>query len=148
MLGAFGNSVGPSVVPFIEEALRDSRIPVRAAAARALRLAPGSEIDHLLATVITSDGDPVVRSDGIFAAGFRRALSSQLAEALVHAAKSDPADFARSNAIALLRRNPTASPDIGGTLSWIAANDAKPGIRRLAGDALRSTGLGGAVSVE
>jgi hypothetical protein len=40
LLSALGNSAGPSVIPAIEEALRDSNVPIRSAAARALRLAP------------------------------------------------------------------------------------------------------------
>jgi HEAT repeat protein len=138
LLGALGNSVGPSAVPVIEDALRDSRVPVRAAAARALRLAPGSEIDRLLATVIASDGDPVVRADAIFAARFRRPLPASLANALLHTATVDTVDYVRSNAVALLRQNPAASPGIPETLARIADHDTNPGIRRQASEALAS----------
>lgn len=142
LLAGLGNSVGPSALPVIEEALRDPREPVRAAAARALRLAPGPEIDRLLSATITSDHDPGVRADAIFAASFRRPLSLQLGEALVHAASADPIDYVRSNAVMLLRQNPEASPRIAETLAWIAENDAKPGIRRLAREALASVSAG------
>jgi hypothetical protein len=138
LLGALGNSVGPSTVPLIEEALHDARGPVRAAAARALRLAPGPEIDRVLSAAITSDLDPAVRSDALFAVGFRRPLSSQLGEALVHAARTDPIDYVRSNAVMLLRQNPGASPSVVTTLAWVAEHDPKPGIRRLARQALPS----------
>ncbi len=116
----------------IEEALRDPRAPVRAAAARGLRLAPGPEIDPLLSAAITSDPDPGVRTDAIFAAGFRRPLGRVLGEALVHAATSDGVAHVRSDAVTLLRRNPDASPDFAKTLAWVAEHDANPGIRRLA----------------
>ena len=138
LLNALGNSAGPSVVPVIEEALRDSRIPVRAAAARALRLAPGAEIDRLLATVIVSDSDPHVRADAIFSARFRRPLPAPLADALLDTATSDIVDYVRSNAIALLRQNPAASPRIPETLAHIADHDTNPGIRRQAREALAS----------
>lgn len=148
VLAALGNSGGPTTLRVIEDAIGDSRPAVRGAAARALRLAPGPEIDHLLSQAISSDPEGSVRSDAIFAVSFRRPLSSQLAETLVRAARSDPADYVRSNAITLLRRNPKASPNIGETLSWVAANDVKPAIRHLANEALRSTGLGGTAPVE
>lgn len=136
LLGALGNSAGPGTIPVIEEALQDSRMEIRAAAARALRLASGSDIDEVLADVITADRDPGVRSDAIFAAQFRRPLPRTLAEALMEAARSDGTDFVRSNAVALLRQNPAASPGIPETLSRIAESDKNPGIRRQAVEAL------------
>lgn len=138
LLGALGNSVGPTVVPVIEEALRDARIPVRAAAARALRLADDATADRLLATTITSDRDAAVRSDAIFATRFRHPLPEHLAQALVHAASDDTANFVRSDAVAVLRQNLTASVEISEALERIAAQDPDPGIRRQARAALAS----------
>ena len=138
LLAALGNSVGPAVVPVIEEALRDARAPIRAAAVRALRLAPGDEIDRLIASVIASDKDTTVRADAVFAARFRRPLPSPLTAALLSSAIHDSADNVRSDAIAVLRQNPSASPDIPGTLEQIAENDKSPGIRRQATEALAS----------
>lgn len=142
LLGALGNSAGPTAIPVVEEALHDSRTAVRAAAARALRLAPGSDIDELLASVITDDRDPKVRSDAIFATQFRRPMPSTLAEALVKAATNDGTDYVRSNAVALLRENPVALPDIPETLSRVAESDKNPGIRRQATDALAAISAG------
>jgi hypothetical protein len=142
LLGALGNSAGPTTIPVVEEALHDSRTAVRAAAARALRLAPGSEVDDLLANVITDDRDPKVRSDAIFATQFRHPMPSTLAEALVKAATNDGTDYVRSNAVALLRDNPVASPDIPETLSRVAESDKNPGIRRQATDALAAISSG------
>ena len=136
LLGALGNSVGPTVVPVIEEALGDVRVPVRAAAARALRLAAGIRTDRLLAETITADHDASVRSDAIFAARFRHPLPTPLADALLHAASSDSVDYVRSDALAVLRLNPTASARISETLERIAKLDADPGIRRQAREAL------------
>lgn len=138
LLGALGNSVGPQPIAVITEALRDDREVVRAAAARALRLASGADVDRVLAAAITSDSHPGVRADAIFAAGFRRPLSPQIGEALLHAAKEDPIGYVRSNAVTLLRRNSGAVPGIAETLAWIADNDSKPAIRRLAREALAS----------
>ncbi len=135
LLAALGNSVGPSVLPLIQEALRDPRIPIREAAARALRLAEGPEIDALLSATITDDHDPQVRAAAIFATSFRRPTST-LTEALIRAAKTDSVEYVRSEAIAQLRAHPAASPDIPETLAWIADHDAKPGIRRLAREGL------------
>ena len=138
LLGGLGNSVGPQAVAVIKEALRDDRETVRAAAARALRLAPGPDVDGLLAAAITSDSHPAVRADAIFAAGFRRPLSPQIGEALLHVAREDPIGYVRSNAVTLLRRNAGVVPGIAETLVWIADHDSKPAIRRLAREGLAS----------
>jgi HEAT repeat protein len=138
LLGALGNSSGPSVVPVVEEALRDTTSAVRAAAARALRLAQGAEIDQLLAGVITSDRDGVVRADAIFATRFRHPLPMSLTDALLRAASTDGARYVRSDAIAVLSQNPTASLRIPETLEQIAEHDPDPGLRHQAREALRA----------
>lgn len=138
LLAALGNSVGPSTLRVIEQALRDPRDPVRAAAARGLRLALEPEVDGLLAAAITVDSDSQVRAAAIFATSFRRPTST-LTEALIQAAKSDAAEYVRSDAISQLRAHPEASPDILTTLAWIAEHDPKPGIRRLAREGLAPT---------
>ena len=136
LLGALGNSAGPSVVPVIEESLHDSTAAIRSAAARALRLAPGPDVDLILATAITSDPDSAVRADATFATRFRHPISASLAGALLSAASTDHARFVRSDAIAVVRENPNASPETLQTLKQIAENDPDAGVRRQAGDAL------------
>jgi hypothetical protein len=135
LLTALGNSVGPAVLPAIEEALHDPRDPVRAAAARALRLGETPEIDSLLSAAITTDSAPRVRSAAIFATSFRHP-TVPVAEALIKAAKTDSEEYVRSEAVVQLRAHPSASPDIPDTLAWIADHDTKPGIRRLAREGL------------
>jgi hypothetical protein len=132
LLGALGNSAGPSIVPVLEEALRDPAASIRGAAARALRLAPGSEIDRMLAAVITSDPDPSVRADAVFATRFRHPLPASLADALLQSASTDAARYVRSDSIAVLSQNPTASPRVTEILERIAKEDADAGIRRQA----------------
>jgi HEAT repeat protein len=136
LLRALGNSAGPSEIPVVEEALRDSRVPVRSSAARALRLAPGPDVDGVLADVITSDPDAQVRADAIFATRFRHPLPSPLTDALLHAAGADETRDIRSDAVAVLIQNPTASVRIPETLARIAELDADSGIRRQARGAL------------
>jgi HEAT repeat protein len=138
LLGALGNSAGPSVVPVIQEALHDSTAAIRSAAARGLRLAPGPDVDRILATAITSDPDSAVRADATFATRFRHPISASLAGALLSAASTDHARFVRSDAIAAVRENPNASPEILQTLKQIAENDPDAGVRRQAVDALES----------
>jgi hypothetical protein len=138
LLAALGNSIGPALRPVIEGALRDPRAPVRASAARALRLAPGPDIDRLLSATITSDVDPGVRAAAIFATSFRRPMGTPLGEALVRAARTDPVEYVRSDAVSLLSERPDATPDMSETLAWVAEHDAKPGLRRLAQEALAS----------
>ena len=136
LMAALGNSTGPAVLPVIEQALADPGGPLRAAAARALRLYPGPDVDGLLSKAMTSDPDPSVRTNAIVAAHFRHPLSRPLAESLVRVARTDSVDSIRSRAIALLRQNPKASPRTAEALAWIADNDGNPGIRRLAREAL------------
>jgi len=136
LLGALGNSAGPAVVQPIQEALRDQSVPIRSAAARALRLLAGPDVDSLLANVITSDSDAAVRADAIFATRFRHPLPAPLADALVNAASADTTGYVRSDAVAVLRQNPTASAQIPGALARIAEADADSGIRRQAREAL------------
>jgi len=126
------------VLPVIEETLRDAHGPARPEAARALRLATGAEVERLLSSAIASDEDPSVRSGAIFAAGFHHPLGPLLGEALIHAAKADPIEYLRRSAITLLRQNPNATAGVPEALAWIAEHDPKPGLRRLAQDALAS----------
>ncbi|HEV8037993.1 MAG TPA: HEAT repeat domain-containing protein [Bryobacteraceae bacterium] len=136
LLGGLGNSASAAAGEVIEAALHDSRVPVRAVAVRALRLTRGPEVDGLLSTALATDSDPSVRADAIFAAGFRHSLDSALTEAVLRAARTDPAESVRSSAVTLLARAPHASPQIRETLAWVAENDAKFGIRRQARQAL------------
>jgi hypothetical protein len=138
LLAALGNSVGPSAVAVIKEALRDPGNPARATAARALRLAMGPDIDALLGATIRSDSDAAVRGAAIFAVSFRHPMGSAIGEALLQAAKADPVDYVRSAAISLLRQSPNSAPNIPETLAFIAEHDANAGIRRLARNPLVS----------
>jgi HEAT repeat protein len=131
-LGALGNSAGPSIIPVLEEALHDPATAIRGAAARGLRLAPGSDIDRMLAAVITSDPDASVRADAVFATRFRHPLPASLADTLLQSASTDAARYVRSDSIAVLGQNPTASPRVTETLERIAKRDADAGIRRQA----------------
>lgn len=135
-LRALGNSAGPTIVPVIVEALGDSNGAVRTAAARGLRLAPGSEADRRLANVMTSDTDPAVRAAAIFAAHFRIPLRAPIVDALLHDATADSIDYIRSDAIALLSQHAEESPDILEALARVADRDTNPGIRRQAHTAL------------
>jgi hypothetical protein len=132
LLGALGNSAGPATITVLEEALHDPATGIRGAAARGLRLAPGSDIDSILAVVITSDPDASVRNDAVFATRFRHPLPSSLADALLQSASTDTAAYVRSDSIAVLGQNPAASPRVTETLEAIAKRDADAGIRRQA----------------
>jgi hypothetical protein len=142
LLAALGNSTGPSTVPVIEDALRDRRNPARAAAVRALRLAEGADIDRLISETIAGDEDPNVRAAAMFAADFRHPIGPVIGDALVRAARADPVDYVRSDAVTKLRQNPGCSSLVGETLAWVAEHDAQPGIRRLAREALASVSGG------
>jgi HEAT repeat protein len=134
LLAALGNSVGPAVVPVLQAALRDSQPELRASAARALRLADDAATTALLGATITSDRDPRVRAAAVFAASFQPI--GPHVDALVAAATRDATDFVRADAVGLLKRNRSVSAKIPEALAQVAAHDAKPGLRRLATEAL------------
>ena len=138
LLAAMGNSAGQSVVVVIEGALRDPRAAIRAAAVRALRLAPGAPVDRLVSTALARDPDAAVRGAAIFAAGFRNPIAPELAGALVQAARSDSAEQVRTGAITLLRQRPAVVPNLKETFQWIAQHDPIPAVRALAQTALKS----------
>ena len=77
-----------------------------------------------------------MRADAIFATRFRHPLPTPLAEALLQAASADQASYVRSDALAVIRQNLTASERIPETLAHIANSDSDSGIRRQASDAL------------
>ena len=137
LLAALGNSAGDSSAPAVEEALHDPHDAVRSAAAAALRLLPGPEIDGLLANAIAGDRDAEVRASAIFAAGFRRPIGPKLVEALTHAARTDSAEHVRVAAITLLQQNVQVVPNLAETLTWVAEHDDRPAVRRLAEEALK-----------
>ena len=136
LLAALGNSVGPSVAPVLAEAVTDPLPAIRAAAVRSLRLAAGSEADDMIATAIIADGDPTVRSDGIFAARFRRPLPPAVISAVLRAATSHTPHYLRSGAVALLRDHLDASAAVTDTLSHVAHKDPNAAIRSQASQAL------------
>ena len=138
LLGALGNSAGPAAAQTVDRALNDSSASIRAAAARALRLVTGAEVDQRLASVILKDSEAMVRADAIFATRFRRPLPPTLAEALMKVANEDQVIYVRSDALAVLSQNSNASPQIHQTLAHIAESDQDAGIRRQAADALAS----------
>ena len=132
LLAALGNSVGPEALPVIEGALADPRADVRAAAARALRLGDG--VDHQLAEAMTGDGDARVRDAAVFAAGFRPV--EPLVAALVKTVTSDPVEYVRAGALSIHLRHLDGPHQIRETVAQVAEHDPKPGVRRVAREAL------------
>jgi len=102
-LAALGNLGSATVLPRLRAALASGDSRIRAAAARALRLVPDAEADHLLVATLRHDRDPTVRAAAIFSAGFRKL--EPLLEALFDTARNDPVDYVRAGAVTLLARS-------------------------------------------
>ncbi|HTA20625.1 MAG TPA: hypothetical protein VK989_15135, partial [Polyangia bacterium] len=134
LLGAIGNSAGPSLLPRIHAALGDADLDERAAGARALRLYEDDAARDLLAATITADREPIVRAAAIFAAGF--GFDARYVEPLTKAALSDATDFVRKDAVTLLGDHHDAAATIDETLARVAKTDAKPAVRLAARTAL------------
>ncbi len=118
----------------MEGALADPEPPIRAAAARALRLVEGPRADELLTATIRSDVDAGVRAAAIFAAEFRP-IDPYL-PVLVQSVRADPTEHVRADAVRVLGRHLSESAQVRDTLTDVASHDPKPGVRRLAEDAL------------
>jgi HEAT repeat protein len=132
-LAALGNLGSPAILPRVRSALGNPDPGVRAAAARALRFVPDAEADRLLLATLRRDRDPTVRAAALFAAGFRPL--EPLADGLSETAESDPVEYVRANAVALLSRGPGASQRAVRALAFVAHNDPAPAVRRLAREA-------------
>jgi hypothetical protein len=132
-LAALGNLGSPTVLPRLRAAATAGDPRIRAAATRALRLVPDAEADRLLAATLGRDQDATVRAAAIFAAGFRKL--DPLADALAATAETDRIDYVRAGAVTLLARNREISPRIARALAYVASNDPKPDLRRLAAGA-------------
>jgi hypothetical protein len=133
-LAGLGNSASADLLPAFERALADADPRIRAAAARALRAVADARAEHMLAQLLERDQDPSVRAAAILAASFRPL--GALVEPLAHTAETDPVDYVRIDAVALLKDHVAASPRVVEALATVAKNDRKPGIRRLAAEAL------------
>jgi hypothetical protein len=134
LLAALGNSAGRTTLAAARAGREDPSPDIRVAALEALRLSDDPSVDALLAASMTGDPDARVRGAAIFAASFRPA-GSWLAAAC-QAAAGDPAEQVRAAAVSLLRKHLGASPEIAETLRRVSRDDARPGVRRLAREAL------------
>lgn len=129
-LAALGNLGSAAALPRLRAALAAPDPAVRAAAARALRFVPDVEADRLLLATLRRDREPTVRAAALFAAGFRPI--EPLADGLSETALSDPIEYVRANAVAVLARHPGASPRAARALGFVARNDPAPAVRQLA----------------
>jgi hypothetical protein len=129
-LAALGNLGSAAVMPRLRGAVAAGDARIRGAATRALRLVPDAEADRLLAATLRRDHDPTVRAAAIFAAGFRKL--DPLVDALVETAETDRIEYVRAGAVTLLARNRQISPRVGRALAYVASNDPRPDLRRLA----------------
>jgi hypothetical protein len=137
LLGAMGNSGGPTLAAVLLGVLSHGAPGERPASARALRFVAGPDVDRALATAIASDPDVQVRFDALFAAGFRPFAA--LADVVIHAATSDDDEQVRSAAANLLGAHLEA-PGARDALLRVQEQDPKPEVRRRAGELLHPAG--------
>jgi HEAT repeat protein len=135
LLAALGNLATPAIVTPIAQALNNSPADLRASAVRALRKVKDPAAERLISATILGDHDPGVRAAAIFATTFRPI--GTFVEPLTRAVRTDPVDYVRTAAINSVANHIDASPLIQAALVAAATDDVKPGIRRLARQALR-----------
>jgi hypothetical protein len=133
-LVGLGNLNTPGIVPVVAEALRDPSPRVRAVAAGALAAVQHPDADRLIATAMTDDRDPTVRSAAVRAAASRPI--GPMADALAHAVRSDPVEYVRTNAIQAVTPHIDESALIQQALVAAATSDASKGVQRMARQAL------------
>ena len=134
LMAALGNLATPAIMTPIGQALKDPRADLRASAVRALRKVKDPAAERLISATILDDHDPGVRAAAIFATTFRPI--GAFVEPLARAVRTDPVDYVRTAAINSVANHVNASPLIQEALVAAATNDVKPGVRRLARQAL------------
>jgi hypothetical protein len=136
LLAAMGNAQDPTLLPAIEQGLRDEDADVRAAAVRALRLVHAPSVDAAISDRMRRDPSPSVRAAAVTAASFRDPVP--YAEALSALAVNDSHAYVRSAAVSLLGRTLDRAPGAEAALRTVANRDPKQEIRAAARQALQS----------
>lgn len=127
VLRGIANSAYEPAIAEIKPLLSNEDPIVRSAAVEALRLMPGEEANHLVASAM-SDATASVRHAAIGTASVRP-LSPELIAAAQTAATSSPDGYGRMQAVQLLGRWLPQRAELRATLDAIARKDAEPKIR-------------------
>jgi len=134
VIGSLGNTRSADALPVITQSLGSQDPALRAGAAAALRLVPGTAADGLLANMITHESDPSVRSAALMAAGYRsyEPLAGAL-EAVAHGSDSN----ARNALVSTLSNMATHDNQPLQLLGWMAEHDPDANVRAQAQGALQ-----------
>jgi hypothetical protein len=129
-LRALGNTANVEALPPIAEALKSPLVPVRQAAVEALRLIPDPNVDRLIAGIVASDAEAVIRRSGVFAMSFRdpAAVLGILGQAI-----RNEQDFGvRNDMIHVIGRLGLQIPGVREILTWVQQNDPQQDLRNAA----------------
>lgn len=130
LLAALGNTAAAEALAPIAARLEAPQPALRSAAAEALRLIPGDQVEGLLAGVLAGDEHPGVRARAAYALGYR---PFDLGFApLATAARSDTAPAVRAEAVTSIAGAGDGDAEASAVLAWVAANDADANVRRTA----------------
>lgn len=130
LIRSLANTADARVLPTLQQALQDPSPVVREAAAEALRLIPGPDVDRLVSRVMLEDLAPEVRRAAIFASSFR-ALAPQI-PALAQVIRHDTVEAVRIEAVRLLGANLRQAPGVAELLAWAGQNDPNSDVRHTA----------------
>lgn len=134
-LRALGNAGAPSALSKVSPYLEHADPSVRAAAAQALRLIPGSKVDEVLLRMALEDESTAVRESALDAIYYRD-MSPILVRGATESAKLDVEAVARRAAVRVLAKWRQASPHAQDALKWVALNDPNQKLREVAREAL------------
>ena len=134
LLIGLGNLGTSGVEPAVAEALRAPSARARALAVQALRRVNHPDVDRLIATALTGDRDPAVRSAAVGAAA-SRPLGAFVGP-LTDLVRTDKVAHVRIHAIQAIADHVDQWPQIQQALLAAASDDPDPGAQRMARRAL------------
>lgn len=131
VLRGIANSGYAPALSRVRPLLLDADPSTRTAAAEALRLMPGPDVDFLIAAHMGADENQNVRLAALNAAGLREP-NDQLVAAVVDTVENAPDSQSRGKAVRLIERWLPKRPELRGHLQRVAWSDSRDGVRKLA----------------
>lgn len=133
LLLVLGNSGSSRAFPTLNRFLSDPSPSLRAAAAASLRWIDSSEVDNLLANILTSDPNASVRLESAFALSFRQPVDLAI-QAQKKAFLEDEAVIVRLSVLRNLWQMHKDFPEVLQLVKQAAANDPSEDVRKAAAE--------------
>lgn len=139
LLKAMGNSGSDKAIPLMREFIEHGSARLRASAAAGLRFVDSGEADPILAGILASDEDALVRTSALLALGFRKP-TAETAEAHIRAVSQDASEAVRLAALSNLGNMTEEFPEVLAVIRRVAEEDDSESIRKTAANILSTRG--------